>query len=318
MSKININFKSKINSNFVNKKAFSLIELSIVILIIGILVAGVTSSSRLLKQMKLNTARSMTLSSPVSSITQLIAWFETSLDSSFDTSLSNNDKVAKWIDINPQSSYKYQFVSTDPTYQPTYSDSGINGLPSLAFNTSHMFLYNFQIGASYTFFYVFSASSIHPNGSTMIQVMDTSYGNGSISYEIQPSSGAYLGFNRRMRALHRTLGGGAENDNYANSSGIVNDGINYVFAYNRNFRTNKTNFYTNGVDMTETNTAYTSATVPALNSVNLIIFMGNLGPSNFGRPFLGKLSELIIFDKSLSTEELTSVNNYLLKKYNIK
>jgi prepilin-type N-terminal cleavage/methylation domain-containing protein len=34
-------------------KAFSLIELSIVILIIGILVAGVTSSSRLLKQMKL-------------------------------------------------------------------------------------------------------------------------------------------------------------------------------------------------------------------------------------------------------------------------
>ena len=65
---------------------------------------------------------------------------------------SNNDKVAKWIDINPQSSYKYQFVSTDPTYQPVYSDSGVNGLPSLVFNTSHMFLYNFQIGANYTFF----------------------------------------------------------------------------------------------------------------------------------------------------------------------
>jgi prepilin-type N-terminal cleavage/methylation domain-containing protein len=318
MSKINIYFKSKINSNFVNKKAFSLIELSIVILIIGILVAGVTSSSRLLKQMKLTSARSMTLSSPVSSITQLVAWFETTLDSSFDSSLSNNDKVALWKDINPQSSYKYQFVSTDPTYQPVYSDSGVNGLPSLVFNTSHMFLYNFQIGANYTFFYVFNASSIHPNGSTMIQILDTSYSNGSIAYEIQPSAGAYLGFNRRMRALHRTLGGGAENDNYANSNGIVNDGKDYVFAYNRNFRTNKTNFYTNGVDMTETNTAYTSATVPALNSNNFTIFMGNLSPTNFGRPFLGKLSELIIFDKSLSTEELTSVNNYLLKKYNIK
>jgi prepilin-type N-terminal cleavage/methylation domain-containing protein len=308
----------KIKSNFVNKKAFSLIELSIVILIIGILVAGVTSSSRLLRQMKLTSARSMTLSSPVSSITQLVAWFETTLDSSFDSSLSNNDKVALWKDINPQSSYKYQFVSTDPTYQPVYSDSGVNGLPSLIFNTSHMFLYNFQIGANYTFFYVFSASSIHPNGSTMFQVIDLVVPNGSISFEIQPSAGAWLGFNRRMRALHRALGGSPENDNYANSNGIVNDGKNYVFAYNRNFRTNKTNFYTNGVDMTETNIAYTSASVPALNSTNFTIFMGNLSPTNFGRPFLGKLSELIIFDKSLSTEELTSVNNYLLKKYNIK
>jgi len=57
MNKINNNFKSKINSTFINKKAFSLIELSIVILIIGIFVAGVTSSSRLLKQMKLTSAR---------------------------------------------------------------------------------------------------------------------------------------------------------------------------------------------------------------------------------------------------------------------
>jgi hypothetical protein len=183
-----------------------------------------------------------------------------------------------------------------------------------------MFLYNFQIGANYTFFYVFSASSIHPNGSTMFNVLDLAVpaGSGGIAFEIQTSAGAWLGFNRRMRALHRALGGSPENDNYANSNGIVNDGKNYAFAYNRNFRTNKTNFYANGVDVTESNSTYTSSSVPALNSVNLTIFMGNLLPNNFGRPFLGKLSELIIFDKSLSTEELTSVNNYLLKKYNIK
>lgn len=50
------------------QKAFSLIELSIVILIIGILVAGVTQSSRLVKQIRLASIKSMTLSSPVSSI----------------------------------------------------------------------------------------------------------------------------------------------------------------------------------------------------------------------------------------------------------
>ena len=121
-----------------------------------------------------------------------------------------------------------------------------------------------------------------------------------------------------MRALHRALAGSPENDNYANSIGIVNDQKDYAFAYNRNFRTNKTNFYTNGVDVTETNTSFIQATVPGLVSANMSIFMGNLAPTNFGRPFLGKLSELIIFDKSLSLEELNSVNSYLVKKYNLK
>ena len=59
-----------------NKKAFSLIELSIVILIIGILVAGVTSSSRLIRAMKLISAKQLTQSSPVLTIPDLLAWFE--------------------------------------------------------------------------------------------------------------------------------------------------------------------------------------------------------------------------------------------------
>jgi len=60
-----------------SNKAFSLIELSIVILIIGILVAGVTSSSRLVKRMKIITAQNLTTSSPISSIKDLIFWYET-------------------------------------------------------------------------------------------------------------------------------------------------------------------------------------------------------------------------------------------------
>ena len=38
-------------------KAFSLIELSIVVLIIGILIAGVTQGSRLVRQSRLSTAQ---------------------------------------------------------------------------------------------------------------------------------------------------------------------------------------------------------------------------------------------------------------------
>ena len=56
------------------QKAFSLIELSIVILIIGILVAGVTQSSRLVSQFRLISARNITLSSPVPTIKNLAYW----------------------------------------------------------------------------------------------------------------------------------------------------------------------------------------------------------------------------------------------------
>ena len=62
--------------NMAKKNAFSLIELSIVILIIGILVAGVTTSSRLIRAMKLISAKQLTQSSPVLTISDLLAWFE--------------------------------------------------------------------------------------------------------------------------------------------------------------------------------------------------------------------------------------------------
>jgi len=83
-------------------KAFSLIELSIVILIIGILVAGVTQSSRLLKQFRLITARNITTSSPVSTIKDLVFWIEPTLETSFDPNEAQQDyQLTRWNDINP-------------------------------------------------------------------------------------------------------------------------------------------------------------------------------------------------------------------------
>ncbi len=45
------------------KLAFSLIELSIVVLLIGILIAGVTQGSRLIRQSKIKTAQNLTKNS---------------------------------------------------------------------------------------------------------------------------------------------------------------------------------------------------------------------------------------------------------------
>ena len=79
-------------ANSKNKKllAFSLIELSIVVLIIGILIAGVTQGSRLIRQSKIKTAQNQTTNSPVNSITGLNLWLETTLDDSVISATNGN------------------------------------------------------------------------------------------------------------------------------------------------------------------------------------------------------------------------------------
>lgn len=300
-----------------NKNAFSLIELSIVILIIGILVAGVTQSSRLIRQMKISSARSITNSSPVSSISNLAGWWETTLDSSLDQNLNNNDKISSWNDINPQSSYKFNLTMPNAAAQPQFVESGINGLPSLLFNNSVLVLDKFTLIGNYTFFIVFNSTSISASGSGIINLSDASSSLHGILFEIQPASGAYLGLNRRFRALHRSpFGSATENDNYTNSSNTIADNKNYILSYSRNLKTNQSDFNLNGISANDA--TYKGATAPALNSANLILMIGNLSPNNLGRPFNGTISEIIIFDKALNSEELLSVNNYLSKKYNIK
>ena len=123
-------------SGFKNKKAFSLIELSIVILIIGIIVAGVTQSSRLVRQFKLSSARTLTQSSPVASIKDLGAWFETTStdsikDSEADDSaaLTTPSYVTTWRDINPTSSIK-----RNATY---VASSGASNYSNYYYNASY-------------------------------------------------------------------------------------------------------------------------------------------------------------------------------------
>ena len=66
-------------------KAFSLVELSIVILIIGILIAAVGQGVDLVQDSRLSAARMLTQSSRVNSIKNLVTWLETTSEKSFDT-----------------------------------------------------------------------------------------------------------------------------------------------------------------------------------------------------------------------------------------
>ncbi|MBP7709926.1 MAG: prepilin-type N-terminal cleavage/methylation domain-containing protein, partial [Rickettsiales bacterium] len=80
-------------------RAFSLVEVSVVILVIGIFVASVFVADKMISKFRLKTAEALTRSSPINSITQNALWLETSLESSFaSSSMNTGDAIESWND----------------------------------------------------------------------------------------------------------------------------------------------------------------------------------------------------------------------------
>jgi prepilin-type N-terminal cleavage/methylation domain-containing protein len=111
-------------------RAFSLIELSIVILVIGILIVAGMQGKSLYVKMKLAAARSMTQGSPVSGIQDLALWLDATSEAGFVSGIDDQSLVDTWNDTNPQQTNKSNATSSG-SKKPLYVTSGINGLPAL-------------------------------------------------------------------------------------------------------------------------------------------------------------------------------------------
>src|ERR1051325_5743143 len=84
------------------KRAFSLIEIAIVVLVIGLIVAGIAQAGRLITKSTLTSARSTTNSSPVPLVDNLVLWLETTSEESFNASEAKDGlKVSFWKNIAP-------------------------------------------------------------------------------------------------------------------------------------------------------------------------------------------------------------------------
>jgi prepilin-type N-terminal cleavage/methylation domain-containing protein len=119
-----------------HKKAFSLIEISVVIVIIGILIAGISQGIDLYQDMRLATARSLTLNSRVGRIENLELWLEATSDKSFDKNEAvDGSSITKWYDINPkntQANYVFSSGNNRPKYLKSCPE---NNLPCIEFSS---------------------------------------------------------------------------------------------------------------------------------------------------------------------------------------
>lgn len=286
--------------------AFSLIELSIVVLIIGILIAGVLQGSKLLSKFRILTAQTITKSSPVSSIKDLTLWLETTGNESFINASGNynaqdGEAISSWNDSNPQILYKKVLLQNNSSSRPVYKSEGINNLPSLAFDGTDDFLRNTSqtvIGLNdnhYTIFTVFRSERISSSA-------DVLFYQGVTTECAKDYAGVYLNHDGIIYGWGCGTGGDTASAAYIpyNSYGVV-----YRVDAQPNSTTSNIEIYVNG--------AKTSAQKQGLNVGNSAGIGVGSGVDQFY--FKGLISEVIVYNRALTEEEISAVRSYLTKKY---
>lgn len=292
-------------------KAFSLIELSIVILIIGILVAGVTQGSRLVNAYKLSTARTITQSAPVTSIKNLVIWLDATAESSItnqngSTDIENGDTVKSWKDISQTTIDKRSISQATTAYQPAYITNAINNLPSVRFTATND---NSRLTGSIiggvnlesTIFFVFKWNSSNALSTSLFSVL----ANGTVAPDTEnaiSTGGAFTFY----------VWNGASN--LDTLSYTLTSGTSLIMDRYYNPTANSSTLYVNGTSVS-TSTASVSGTYGTV-SLDGVLCIGN--HSAAARTFGGDIGEFIMFDRALKSEERKAVEQYLGKKWGIK
>ncbi len=282
------------------KTAFSVIEISITLLIIGVLLATIAGGKIIVNKVRLEIARSQTRNSIVTSIKGLGLWLEPTLKESFIISeTADGEYLTKWYDINTQSGKKNNFSTTAATDKIQYKNLGINNLPSVLFNggTNTTGFTGNALNSDdnkFTLFVVFRLDIISAyyrniffngtNNAWRFQKMDTSsYKNIAIAM----STGS-----TNITSTSHTF------DLYPEITTITHNGSSFAV-------------YDNGTLITLNSSGYT---LPMLAATGLAYIGRN--PSGSGN-FYGLISEIIYYERLLSSEERQNVEKYLSKKYNI-
>lgn len=281
------------------RKAFSLIELSIVILIIGILVAGVIQSSRLIQQFRLSSARSLTQSSPVSSMEGLVLWVEaTSVASIADSETENGQTVSNWYDINPTTTNKNNAAQATAGFRPTYVSNCMNSLPCLRFG-----------GATDDDYLSYDGTLLANSSYTVIVVEQrrdskiNNYFMGAIGSSVD-NANLHLGYR-----FDATLTLAQRGNDMDVAIGSYSSPVPRFHTFVFNSSSGKYHYLNNSTTPTSKTDA---GGLTALSSNN----NASIGGMN-AYFFDGDICEVIVFNRAITTEERTSIQAYLSKKWDI-
>ncbi|MBU6338550.1 MAG: type II secretion system GspH family protein [Rickettsiales bacterium] len=283
-------------------RAFSLIELSIVLTIISVFIAGIMEGRILVKKAKISDARSRTTSSPVASLGGLVLWYETTLEESFSTSeAKDGNTISTWYDLNPNiETVKNNATQTTSGNRPTYKTNQINGLPVVQFTSTN------------SNYLSFDGTNI-ANSAFTIFVVEQRTANRSNNYFIAGSDSSN---NTNLTLGYKTSS--------SMTTSLVNNYLDYsissyttptplIHSFTFNFITKS--YYING---TIQNSPTTGGSAYNIAQATTSLTAATLGFSTLTSSYYqGNIGEVIIFKKYLGTDDRKAVENYLGKKWGI-
>lgn len=289
------------------KRGFSLLELSVVLLIISALMVSVIKGSDLIYQAKLSSARQKTADSPVFSIDGLSAWYEATLENSFKASEAiNNKPISTWYNnsgnnpTNPNNA-----TQAAPTQAPLYIASAINGLPVLRFDGTDDFMNlngTFLVNTNYTIFVVEQRRNSKTNNWIMGGTGADAFKNFGLAYITDTS------FICKHNEEEKATKVADDNITYTVSAYSAPKPIIHSITFNSNLGRVA---YDNGVQKSSINSA--AAKTPLSSNLGQTIGSYPVGTSYFN----GDIAEIIMFTRTLSTQERKDVEEYLGKKWGI-
>ena len=317
-------------------QAYSMIEMSLLILIIGILFAGAYQGFNIYNETHLSSSRTLTQNSITSRLQNLAFWYETSYENSFQNNENSNGKsISMWLDRNNQQLVKYNLYSAQKTdnkkfnYEPTtivattgptYINNGVGGLPSLNFkntNTSSNFLAmdsNFKFGKDdVTIFAVIKFKNFE-NNAVIFDGICLKDSGASTDDDSQAINQCKPLFSAKVNILGYPNLSIQNNDgsslkSTSNTSFKIKKDVPYIFTFERIFNKSIALYY---------NGKLSSSTEENLGEIDFLpLKIGrNAKDLNVNSEF--DLSELIMIYGKLKNDHKFEIENYLSKKYSIK
>ena len=272
-----------------NSQGFSLIEVAVVIVIIGILIAGIALSSNLIAKSRLQMALTLSKSSPIVGITQNVLWLETSLSESIkDTEASDNAPITAWSDQNNSGNrVSVVAVGSGPVYANT-----INRVHAVKF-----------AGSTANYLQIADASFLNNTDYTIV-VLEKRMSNSSNNY--------FIGENPSGTANQALALGYSADASVIHSQGSGTSYNSAVSTYDTS--TDKARFFVFTHSATDGNKTYVNGLLASQDATKTAHLSG-LSTLAIGKAYTGEIGEVVVFTKALLNSERVAVEDYLSKKW---
>ena len=283
--------------NVIKKRdGFSLVELSLVLIIVALIVVGIIGGKALIERGKLSNMKTYTSNFSSRDFNQYLSlWIEPSMPDAYE--LSSSD-VLTVSDQGDSDGFQTDFYASSASASPTYTEGAINGFPAWEFDgVDDCLVENTGVARftsrAHTIFFVALRTDDSDGGVFGVNNSDTHY----------VENFTFLG-TTGIRLQTSTIGSPTL---WSNSS-LEDTVVVGAFTYDGT----NISFYSNGTQR-YSNAAGGSILTGRTLSIGCLKYISG----TLYYPFKGYIGEVLVYEKALNAYERGEVEDYLMTKWKV-